>query len=183
MQMDYRGRLLILEEVKGEDIGLRTHLRTNLRPKLNEPRYQNRPVVVIGDPAGIAKSQYDEVNGFDVLKQEGFACVPAGTNDIDTRLRAVEEWLLQQRDGGPAMVFDKSRCPTLVNGMNGMYRYSKTTLDISKPLPDKNRFSHPADAHQYGVLGTKGNTARQIARLVAGRRPRARAPVTAQGWT
>jgi hypothetical protein len=183
MQLDYRGRLLVLEEVPAEDIGLRTHLRTNLRPKLADPRYQNRPVVVIGDPAGVAKSQYDEVNAFDVLKQEGFACVPAGTNDIDTRLRTVEEWLLQQRDGGAAMVFDKTRCPTLVHAMNGMYRYSKTNLDVSKPLPDKNRWSHPADAHQYGVLGTKGNTARSIARLVAGRRPRNGQRVSAAGWT
>jgi len=182
MQMDYRGKILVLEEVKAEDIGLRTHLRTNLRPKLNDPRYARMPIVVIGDPAGIAKSQYDEVNGFDVLKQEGFACVPAGTNDIDTRLRAVEELLLQQRDGGPAMIFDKSRCPMLVSGMNGMYRFSKTNLDISKPMPDKNRWSHVADAHQYGVLGTRGNTARQIARLMAGRRP-PRPRVTAAGWT
>jgi hypothetical protein len=137
---------------------------------------------VIGDPAGVAKSQYDEVNGFDVLKQEGFAAVPAGTNDIDTRLRTVEDWLLQQRDGGPAMIFDKSRCPMLVTGCNGMYRYSKTPLDISKPLPDKNRYSHVCDAHQYGSMGAKGNTARAIARVMRPQRA-SRARVSAAGWT
>lgn len=183
MQMDYRGRMLVLEEVKGEDIGLRTHLRNNLRPALAHPRYARMPCVVIGDPAGMAKSQYDEVNGFDVLRQEGFPCVPAGSNDIDTRLRAVEDWLLQQRDGGPAMMFDRKRCPMLVTGMNGMYRYSKTTLDISKPLPDKNRFSHVADAHQYGTMGSKGHTARQIARLIHPRPRAQRQRVMSAGWT
>lgn len=181
MQMDPRGRLLILEEVMGEDIGLRTHLRNNLRPALMQERYQGLPVVVIGDPSGVAKSQYDELNAFDVLRQEHFSCMPAGTNDLDTRLRSVEEWLLQQRDGGPAMMFDKGRCPKLVQGMGGMYRYSKTTLNISRPLPDKNPWSHVCDAHQYGVMATRGNTARSIARLL--RPPLKRARMSAAGWT
>jgi hypothetical protein len=80
------------------------------------------------------------------------------------------------------MIFDKSRCPKLCAGMAGMYRYSKTTLDISKPLPDKNPWSHVADALQYAALGTQGNTARQIARVLRPKRP-ARQPVRAAGWT
>lgn len=183
MQMDYRGRILVLEEVRAEDIGLRTHCRNNLRPALMNPRYKGCPIVVVGDPAGIAKSQYDEINAFDVLKQEGFSAMPAGANDMDTRLRAVEGYLLQQRDGGPAMVFDKSRCPHLVQGMNGQYRYSKTNLEISKPMPDKGRWSHVCDAHQYGTMATLGQTARAIARLLRGRNRSGRVPVTASGWT
>jgi hypothetical protein len=183
MQLDYRGRVLVLEEVKGEDIGLRAHLRNNLRPALMHERYRGLPVVVCFDPAGMAKSQYDEINAADVLRQEGFSAMPAGANDMDSRLRAVEFYLLQQRDGGPAMVFDKGRCPTLVQGVNGQYRYSKTNLEISKPMPDKNRWSHPADAHQYGTMATLGNTARSIARMLRGRRSTARTPVSAAGWT
>ena len=182
-QPDFMGRLLVIEEVKAEDIGLITHLRQNLRPVLQQPRYQNHPVVVIGDPAGIAKSQFDEVNAFDILKREGFTAVPAGTNDVDTRLRSVEEYLLQQRNAGPAILFSRKGCPHLIQGMAGHYRYSKTTLDISKPLPDKNRHSHVADALQYACLGTKGNTARQIARRISPRRSMARQRVTASGWT
>lgn len=184
MQMDHRGRVNVLEEVPAADIGLRAHLRGNLRPALMQERYRNLPVVVVGDPAGVAKSQYDEINAFDVLRQEGFSCMPAGSNDLDTRHRAVEFYLLQQRDGGAAMLFDKVRCPVLVQAMNGQYRYSKTKLEDSKPLPDKNRFSHPADAHQYGTMATLGNTARSIARLLRGRRSSGmRPPVTARGWT
>jgi hypothetical protein len=182
-QLDYRGRLLVLEEIPSDDMGLIKHCREHLRPTIMNPRYAQLPMVVIGDPAGIAKSQYDEVNAFDILKNERFPCVPAGTNDIDTRLRAVESYLLQQRDGGPAIIFDKGRCPKLCAGMAGMYRYSKTNLDVSKPLPDKNPWSHVADALQYAAMATQGNTARQVARVLAPKRVRARPPVTAAGWT
>jgi hypothetical protein len=181
-QVDYKGRLLVLEEIASTDMGLIRHCREHLRPRLMLPRYSQLPMVVIGDPAGIAKSQYDEQNAFDVLKSERFPCVPAGTNDIDTRLRAVEFYLLQQRDGGPAMIFDRSRCPKLVAGMAGMYRYSKTSLDVSKPLPDKNPWSHVADALQYAAMATTGNTARAVARTLRPKR-QTRPGVRAAGWT
>jgi hypothetical protein len=183
LQLDYKGRVIVLQEVPAEDIGLITHLRNNLRPVLMNPRYANRPVVVVGDPAGVAKSQYDEKNAFDILKAEGFAAVPAGTNDIDTRLRCVERWLLQQRDGAGAILFDRSRCPKLVMGMGGHYRYSKTPLDISKPLPDKNPWSHVCDALQYGCLALEGHTAKAIARKLAPRSRIIRAPMPVGGWT
>jgi len=182
-QMDYRGRLLVLEEIASVDMGLIRHCREHLRPRLMHPRYAQLPAVIIGDPSGVAKSQYDEVNAFDILKNERFPAVPAGTNDPDTRLRSVESLLLQQRDGGPAIIFDKKRCPKLVAGMAGMYRYSKTPLDISRPLPDKNAWSHVADALQYACLGTQGNTARQIARTLRPKKASGRQPITASGWT
>jgi|SRR5215470_557223 len=182
-QPDYMGRLLVLQEVKAEDIGLITHLRQSLRPVLQHPRYANRPVVVIGDPAGVAKSQYDEVNAFDILKAEGFSAVPAGTNDIDTRIRGVEKYLLEQRNGGPAIIFSRRGCPKLVQGMAGHYRYSKTQLDVSKPLPDKNPWSHVADALQYACLGTQGNTRKVVTRKLTPRYRSMRPPITAAGWT
>lgn len=182
MQLDIMGRLRVLEEVRADDIGLRTHLRNNLRPALAQPRYKGCPVVVVGDPAGVAKSQYDEINAFDVLKAEGFVGIPAGANDLDTRLNAVEYYLLQQRGGTGAMQVHRGRCPYLIQAMNGQYRYSKTNLEVSKPGPDKNRWSHVADAHQYGCMGTLGQTARFIARTLRPTRKRG-VPFTAAAWT
>jgi hypothetical protein len=180
-QLDFKGRLLVLEEVMAEDIGLITHIRQNLRPALSNPRYRGMPVVVVGDPSGVRKSEYDEVNAFDIFKNERISAVPAGTNDIDTRLRSVESYLLQQRDGGPAMAFDRSRCPHLIRGMNGMYRYAKTPLGVSKPLPDKNEWSHVCDALQYASLATQGHTHKHISRLL---RPKLMRPrISAAGWT
>jgi hypothetical protein len=126
------------------------------------------------------------MTAFDILKREGFTALPALTNDIDTRLRAVEGYLLQQRDGGPAIIFDRSRCPKLIQAMNGQYRYSKTTLDVSKPKPDKNEWSHVSDALQYAVLATGGATYASIARKLYPRRTSRGGfgeRVSASGWT
>lgn len=181
-QVDNNGRFLILEEIPANDIGLTNHCRMTLRPTLSQQRYQGLAIAIVGDPAGSIRSQYDEFTAFDILRREGFTAIPAGTNDIETRLDAVEVWLLQQRMGGPAILIDAGRCPKLVEGMAGMYRYSKTSLEVSKPKPDKNPWSHVCDALQYAALATQGATANQIARKLRGRRPAA-PRMTAAAWT
>jgi hypothetical protein len=183
-QMDTRGRLLCLEEVIAEDIGLEGHIEKNLRPILMQERYLGIPIIIVGDPSGTSKSTIYEETTFDVLKRMGFKCVPAPTNDLDPRLRAVEAWLLKQFDGGGAMLFDEDRCPIIIQGLAGGYRYAKTRTGVRKPLPDKNKFSHPLDALQYACLVAHGRMSELIGRHL-GRRSNStpRAPVSAAGWT
>lgn len=161
-QMDPKGILLILEEVYAEDIGLEQHLNTGLRPILAQKRYQGMAVAIIGDPSGVSKSSIYEETTFEVIKRMGWATYPAPTNDIDPRLRAVESFLLSQRDGGPAIRFDKGRCPHLIKGMSGGYRYGKTLRGMRKPVPDKNEFSHDNDALQYACLAFHGGMQNMI---------------------
>ncbi len=161
-QFDHRGRLLVLEEVNAEDIGLEQHLDRALRPVLTQMRYMGHPVALIGDPSGISKSSIYEETTFDVIKRKGWLAFPAPTNDIDPRIRAVESFLLSQRDGGPAILFDRGRCPTLIKGMAGGYRYTKTRLGMRKPTPEKNSFSHGSDALQYACLAAHGGMTNMI---------------------
>lgn len=181
-QFDHKGRLLVLEEVEAEDIGLELHIQRSLRPRLLNPRYLNKPVAIIGDPAGVAKSSIHEETSFDALKRMGFNAFPAPTNDIDPRIRAVEALLLAQRDGGPAFLIDKKKCPTLVRALTGGYRYAKTRSGQRKPTPEKNEYSHPTDALQYACLAAHGGMTDII-----GRRMRASSPnrpkFTAAAWT
>ena len=151
-QMDYKGRLMCLEEVAGVDIGLEQHLKQNLIPVLLQERYAGRPIVLVGDPSGQARDSLFEINSFDLCKSMGLPAERAPTNDLDPRLRAVETFLGRQVDGGGAILFDQTRCPTLIQGMNGGYRFSKTKDGESRSLPDKNPFSHVADALQYVCL-------------------------------
>jgi hypothetical protein len=181
LQMDHMGRILVLEELWAEDIGLQTQL-PNLRGLLNSERYIGRRICLIGDPSGDAKSSHDERTAFDICRTAGFTIVRAPTNLIDPRIRAVEDYLLQQRLGGPAIMFDKERCPRLIAALGGMYRYTYTHLDDSRPIPDKNPHSHLPDALQYGVMGFTGTTALQIARRLS-RKTSQRPRVTAAGWT
>ena len=190
-QPDHKGRLLVLEEVMAEDIGLEQHVIRSLRPRLFHERYLGKRIAMVGDPAGRAKDAIFEETSFDCLKRLGFSAFAAPTNDIDPRIRAVEALLLGQRDGGPALVFDRSRCPTLVRAMGGGYRYSKTSTGVRKPTPDKKGpYSHPVDALQYVCLAVNtgspmhgslltGRILPQLSRGNGSKGPK----VTAAGWT
>jgi hypothetical protein len=182
-QLDHRGRLLVLEEIIAEDTGLELMLRTQLRPALSDPRYLGKAVALIGDPAGTAKSSHYEETSFDLLKRAGFMAFPAPTNDLDPRIRAIEAFLLAQRDGGPAILIDRMRCPTIVRALSGGYRYGKTRAGQRKPVPEKNAFSHPIDALQYAALAVHGGMT-NIVSAKLNRAPRRNVPkVSAAAWT
>jgi hypothetical protein len=188
-QMDHRGRGLVLEEIVSSDIGLEKHLNERLKPKLAEKRYFGRPVYVIGDPAGRAKNTTFEETSFDTLKRHGFNAFPAPTNDIDKRIAAVENILLQQRDGGPALLIDEDKCPTLVLALHGRYRYTrkKTNGQLSVTPEKLHPWSDLADDLEYFCLalvgGMSGYVANrmnlQAARVLSGPRPR----VSRLAWT
>ena len=145
--------------------------------------YLGKTVMVIGDPSGTAKSTMYEETSFDLVKRAGFAAFPAPTNDIDPRLRAVEAWLLAQRDGGPAMMIDKDRCPVLIRALGGGYLYAKTKSGQRKPVPEKNEYSHVADACQYAALATHGGLSSFLAQRLQGRRRVEGTRVRPAAWT
>lgn len=181
-QLDHRGRLLVLEEVSAEDTGLEQHIRRSLKPTLMQARYMGKPVAIIGDPAGVAKDTLYEETSFDLIKRMGLMTWPAPTNDLDPRIRAVEAFLLQQRDGGPALIIDKNRCPVLTRALSGGYKYGKLKSGQLKPTPDKNNFSHPSDALQYAALAAHGGMTEHITSKL--HRPRTKRPPLPTGaWT
>ena len=183
-QFDHKGRLLVLEEVEATDIGLEIHVATNLRPALMQKRYLGKGVAVIGDPAGKSKGSIYEETSFDALKRMGFAAFPAPTNDIDARIRAVEAFLLAQRDGGPCLMIDRKRCPTIVRALGGGYRYGKTRAGVRKPTPEKNEYSHPVDALQYAALAAHGGMVNSvIAQRLRVRTSPNRQKMSASAWT
>lgn len=184
-QLDHKGRLLVLGEVVVEDMGLQQMLNVGLRPLLAHERYSGRPAVLIGDPAGASKSTLYEETSFDLIKRNGFMGFPAPTNDIDARLRSVEAFLLGQRDGGPAVIIDRQRCPMLIRALSGGYRYGKNAHGVKKPTPDKTgpgaKYTHVADAFQYACLAHHGGMNTMIqSRLV--RIAPTRIKPSAAGW-
>lgn len=182
-QLDHRGRLLVMKEIIAEDIGLELHIERALRPALQEARFLGRPIAIVGDPAGRQRSSIYEETTFDVLKRSGFMAFPAPTNDLDPRLRAIEAFLLAQRDGGPAILIDKEHCPTIVRGLGGGYRYAKTRSGQRKPTPDKNNYSHIIDALQYAALAAHNGMSGMIAGRLQQRPRRDRVRMTAGAWT
>jgi hypothetical protein len=151
-QVDGRGRLLVLQEIISTDMGLVQHLDHALRPALASERFLGRPVALVGDPAGAARSSIYEETSFDVLTRAGFHAFPAPTNEIEARLSAIESYLLGSRGGGPALLIDPVHCPMLVRAMSGGYRYANLKSGQRRALPDKNEYSHIVDALQYAAL-------------------------------
>lgn len=180
-QVDNRGRLLVLKELTGIDMGIEQFSIQTLRPTLlNE--FSGAALFMLADPAGRQKSQSNEDSPFDVLKRLGFNTYAAPTNNLDARLRAVEQLFMRQVDGGPAILIDGGRCPLLVKALKSDYRYKRKKAGDLEDLPEK---KHPAsdlaDCLQYAALGATGN---YTARVMSDSRPRARRPMaSAAGWT
>ena len=94
----------------------------------------------------------------------------------------LSHYLEQQRNGGPAVMIDRQRCPQLIRALDGGYRYGKTRAGQRKPVPDKNLHSHIADAFQYACLSAHtGLNTRIQGRMQRVPVPQRRMPVGA--WT
>lgn len=183
-QADHKGRLLVLEEIIAEDVGLETQIQRAIKPALLSDRYIARPTYIVGDPAGAQRSTLYEETSFDLLQRHGLRAYPAPTNDLDRRLSAVEALLLGARDAGPALLIDRSRCPTIIQALSGGYRYAKTRDGRRKPQPDKNKFSHIMDALQYACLAVHGGLTDMVAnRLKRQMNPPQTRVVSPAGWT
>jgi hypothetical protein len=180
-QTDPRGRLVVLDELIESGMGVEQFIQTKLRPLLSQPKYARLPAGIVGDPSGVARGQIGEESVFGMFKRLGLSAQPAQTNNIEPRLRAVEKWLLQQRDGSAAFLISP-HCLTLIRAMQARYRFARTKGGILQPVPDKGHpWSDIADALQYAVLGHSGQV---LARLVRVRHDRApRRPPSSKGWT
>lgn len=181
-QMDAKGRVLLLDELTSENMGMENFLAQKVKPLLFS-RYTGIPAVVSADPAVWQKSQLNEKSVADVIKAAGLTLPrprgPAMGNRIEPRLRAVETLLNRQIDGEAAFLVDKDRCPQAVAGFEHSYRYKRKRDGAYEEVPEKNSASHLADSIQYGTMLVE--TGGDYAALT----PRVREvkAVSMRGWT
>jgi hypothetical protein len=180
-QVDAYGRLLVFREITSADMGIEKFAAEYLRPTLLRC-YPGASAFVIADPAGRDKNQTNEVSPFDALRKARFSVYAAPTNQIEPRLRAVEEYFMRASQGGPALIIDGGNCPQLVLALKSKYRYKRRQTG---DLDDKPEKTHPwsdlADCLQYAALGSQGNyTAKAI--RDSNPRPRANRP-SVSSWT
>jgi len=181
-QIDNRGRLVIFAECTSEDMGIEQFCTTVLRPAIYKD-FQGKEIFLVGDPSGTFKGQITEESPFDALARLGFKIYPAPTNDVEPRLRAVEQMLLQQTDGGPMLIIYGAGCPKLIQALKFWYRYRRKTTGMLEDKPEKTHpWSDLADCLQYMALSTNNN---YVGNLIArGRkRPAAKPPLHAASWT
>lgn len=180
LQMDARGRVLLLDELTSQNMGMETFLTTKVKPLLFR-RFTGFRVVAGGDPAMWHKGQINEVSVADVVEKAGLL-LPRPydmTNHLAPRLHAVETLLNRQVDGKAMFLVDRGRCPTIVSGFEHGYRYKRKRDGQYEEVPEKNEFSHPHDALQYGCMLVETGSA--LARQVS--RARSTTHVSMSGWT
>lgn len=154
MQLDVMGRLRVLKEVIAHGMGIERFIIERLRPALTQAGQFTR-VLVVGDPAGTVRSQTDERTCYWYLKKARIKAKPAQTNAPIARIAAVESFLSRTVSGDPACLIDPS-CTVLITGARSKYRYKKQRDGTFDDTPEKNDYSHPHDAWQYGCLELSG---------------------------
>lgn len=166
------GRWHVLREIVFDD-GDATQLATALKVTIAELRtlvglsaeHQKRaseagmnevlPFYFRGDPSGDERSAGDANSTvFKVLAANGIVAQPASTNDPAMRREAVTRPLTRMVDGGPGILIDPS-CRVLNKALAGAFCYRRVKIKGDERFtdkPDKNRFSHVAEALEYGLM-------------------------------
>lgn len=183
MQVDGTGRMHVLDEVdSGGNMGVERFVTELLYPRLMSERFHGLQFYAVGDPSGADRGQIGEESVFSALKRLGIPAFPAATNAIEPRIRAVEKFLLQQRNGGPAFIIDP-RCKLTIEGFTSRYRFKvRQNGELDDNKPDKIRpWADIQDAVQYGCLGTNARIQMRALASMGGRSYSPPIPVGA--WT
>lgn len=182
-QVDSYGRLIIMKEIVTDDMGIPQMIAERLKPALMMPPFAGRRVFVVGDPAGVYKTQMGEETPFTELKSQGLLAYPAATNDPERRIMAVEKALMAFPGGEPGLQINRAECPTLITALGNKYRYRKKKDGQLEDRPEKlHPWSDICDALQYFCLGAQANL---VGRVLSRDIPRGapQAPRAAAGWT
>ena len=158
------GAWRFLDEVVTEYMGAR-RFGEQLKRHLGE-HWQNFEIASItGDPAGNQPlGPAAEKTVFTVLAAVGIDAKPADTNDWTPRREAVAKALSSIIDGEPGLVIGP-KCKVLRKAMMGGYHYRRLQIvgeERYQDKPNKNAFSHVAEAGQYVMLG--GGEGRAVVR-------------------
>ena len=150
-QIDPRGRLNILASVWAENTGIEKFIAEDVQPLLAE-MFPRAYCIAVVDPAGRQRSQIGEQSVIEAINEAGISAIPAVTNQIAPRLRAVEKYF-NRRNG---IAIDPERNARLIVALQYGYRFPRDREKALKETPDK---SHPdsdlADALQYLCLGVE----------------------------
>jgi len=176
MQVTSRGKVIILDEVISEDMGIRQFANDAVKPLLNN-KYAGYTIHSAGDPAGNIRAQTDERTCLQELLEAGIYTEPAPTNDFLPRRESVAFFLTKMSDGEPAFLLNP-RCVNIRKGLAGRYKYER--LKTSGPArfkdrPLKDGYSHIQDALQYACLKVRSGLTPSRARHVNKK--------SAKGWT
>lgn len=172
-QQTKRGQLRVIAELIAEDMGVRQFARDVVKPFLQRNFYGIEIAFSYIDPSAAFRGESDAKTAMGFLNDDyidnddgdilqplnmGFETEPAPTNNPAKRIEAVNSYITKLVDGEPGYQVSR-KCPMVRKGKIGGYQYKRIKTggeERYRDSPDKNKYSHPADAEQYLALGFAG---------------------------
>lgn len=161
MQQSATGQWRVLSEIVTEDMAadafsdlIKAHVRAD---------FAECDIEYWGDPAGSQRSQTDKNTPFAILNAAGIPAQPAYAssekpNDFDIRQKVVADKLTRlDMASEPALVVSPA-CKYLRRALAGGYKYRQLQVSGDERYhaePDKNIYSHVAEALQYAMIGAR----------------------------
>ena len=146
-----RGKWQIIDGLYGDEMGLEEFIDDVMTPLLTM-RYPGCDVLCVCDPAN-ARDARTMLSPTDLLQEKGYNAITASTNKFKDRLQACEK-LLNRREKNSVLI--SPHLTLLTDALDGAYQYKRlraTGLEETfSTQPLKNKYSHWADAFQYGAL-------------------------------
>lgn len=148
-QMNHSGQLVVLSELVQEGFGTERLCKERLSPHLRLRYPDLRELVICPDPAANGRSSGNERSSVDVLRALKYVVkFPDMNNFLETRINAIEFFSTRITPAGPALLIDPG-CKVLARALTTGWRYRAKKDGEKTPEPEKNRYSHPADAFGY----------------------------------
>jgi hypothetical protein len=148
------GRRVVLDELCATDMSA-----SIFGPELKrwlDTNYQGMPVEVWCDPAGSAQGQATEDTPIRILRAAGIPAQPCSSNSPDLRRASIANPARRIcMDGKPALQVSP-KAKMVRKGLMGGFCYRRMKIAGSErytDMPDKNQYSHPVEALEYGLMG------------------------------
>lgn len=109
-----------------------------------------------GDPAGKNKGEQVEHSAIEILNLNGIPCDPAPSQDPLQRRSAISNPLTTLSMSGKPRLLVCKKAKYIRKGLAGKFCYRRLQVagdEKYMDLPDKNDWSHPVEACEYGLLG------------------------------
>ena len=129
---------------------------------------------VFGDPAGDRAGDTVDETPLMLLRAAGLPAQPAPSNDPLLRRAALSGPLTRLCGDGLPGFLVSTKCPVLRKALAGGFCYRRLKVmhrELYTDQPEKNEYSHPAEACEYGLMGA-GEHAAALTPSVRQNRPR-----------
>lgn len=121
-----------------------------------DDHYPGYTIRAWGDPAGNTPGQASDATPIGILRINGIPCSGTSTNDPIPRRAALETPMTEiGMDGLPRFVI-LPKCKMARKGLAGGFAYRRIQVvgeERYTDIPDKNQYSHPVEALEYGLQG------------------------------